>query len=347
MQGLRNNSSINFCRSTAHDAIFAPMFRVVFWMFLALWVTNSAGATSLTGDADPVKYQYHRDSNAHRILTYGADFGSTVSFSGSSPNWSSGGFNNVTANGFMSAFAQVKRPNTSFDNIFKVNLGVVSARQYDNFGVRYRVNKKNIDNVFLDSKLGHTVSAQPGMSIFGGLNFQTQMLPGYRYTRNTIGREVGTLNSSFLSQGQTQFALGMEYKPLPTFFVRMGYVTLKQTYVLNQLLYEIRKEDIIARVPKGKYLDNQMGVQIQMGVQRELGSKKKVTMKFNYLGFAPYVAEEASLDSRIDFALVAKISKYLNVNYTLISIYDKDLVKPGASAWQNSWIFGLGYSFKL
>jgi hypothetical protein len=90
-----------------------------------------------------------------------------------------------------------------------------------------------------------------------------------------------------------------------------------------------------------------MGVQIQMGVQRELGAKKKVTMKFNYLGFAPYVAEDANLDSRIDFALVAKISKYLNVNYTLISIYDKDLVKPGASAWQNSWIFGLGYSFKL
>jgi hypothetical protein len=247
----------------------------------------------------------------------------------------------------MSAFAQVKRPNTSFDNIFKVNIGMVSARQFDNYGLKYRVNKKNIDNVFLDSKLGHTVTTQPGMSIFGGLNFQTQVLPGYRYSRNSLGREVGTLNSSFLSQGQTQFALGMEYKPLPTFFVRMGYVTLKQTYVLNQLLYEIRNEAIIARVPKGKYLDNQMGVQIQMGVQRELGEKKKVTMKFNYLGFAPYVAEDASLDSRIDFALVAKISKYVNVNYTLISIYDKDLVKPGANAWQNSWIFGLGYSFKL
>jgi hypothetical protein len=327
--------------------IFVPVMRWLFFWLLSLGLCQSAFALSVSGDADPVKFQYHHDSNAHRILTYGADFGSTVSFSGSSPNWSSGGFNNITANGFMSAFAQVKRPNTSFDNIFKVNLGVVSARQYDNFGVKYRVNKKNIDNVFLDSKLGHTVSAQPGMSIFGGLNFQTQMLPGYKYSRNTIGREVGTLNSSFLSQGQTQFALGMEYKPLPTFYVRMGYVTLKQTYVLNQLLYEIRNESVIARVPKGKFLDNQMGVQIQMGVQRELGTKKKVTMKFNYLGFAPYVAEEASLDSRIDFALVAKISKYVNINYTLISIYDKDLVKPGASAWQNSWIFGLGYSFKL
>lgn len=310
-------------------------------------LSNAPTSIAVSGGADPIKYQYHRDSNAHRILFYGADFGSTVSFSGSSPNWSSGGFNNITANGFMSAFAQVKRPNTSFDNVIKVNLGMVSARQFDNYGLKYRANRKNIDNVFLDSKLGHTVSSQPGMSIFGGLNFQTQLLPGYKYLRNVLGREVSTLNSSFLSQGQTQFALGMEYKPLPTFFVRMGYVTLKQTYVLNQLLYEIRNEAIIARVPKGKYLDNQMGVQIQMGVQRELGEKKKVTMKFNYLGFAPYVAEDASLDSRIDFALVAKLSKYVNVNYTLISIYDKDLVRPGANAWQNSWIFGLGYSFKL
>ena len=346
MRPWQNNSQFKQGDTVPQVAIFAVGMRLLF-VLLVLAVSRPTLGRSLVGDADPVKYQYHRDSNAHRILTYGADFGSTVSFSGSSPNWSSGGFNNITANGFMSAFAQVKRPNTSFDNIFKVNLGVVSARQYDNYGVKYRVNKKNIDNVFLDSKLGHTVSAQPGMSIFGGLNFQTQMLPGYKYSRNLIGREVGTLNSSFLSQGQTQFALGMEYKPLPTFYVRMGYVTLKQTYVLNQLLYEIRNESVIARVPKGKFLDNQMGVQIQMGVQRELGTKKKVTMKFNYLGFAPYVAEEASLDSRIDFALVAKISKYVNINYTLISIYDKDLVKPGASAWQNSWIFGLGYSFKL
>lgn len=147
--------------------IFAAEMRLLLLLLFGLGFSLRAEAFAGGNDGQPAKYQYHRDSNAHRILTYGADFGSTVSFSGSSPNWSSGGFNNITANGFMSAFAQVKRPNTSFDNIFKVNLGMVSARQYDNFGVRYRVNKKNIDNVFLDSKLGHTVSAQPGMSILG------------------------------------------------------------------------------------------------------------------------------------------------------------------------------------
>ena len=199
-------------------------------------------------DVDPVKFQYHRDSNERRIITYGADFGLTLSFAGSSPNWSSGGSSNINGNGFVNAFAQVKRPNTSFDNVFRVNLGGVSTRQLDNYNIRYRILKKNLDNVFLDCKLGHTITAEPGMSIFGGLNFQTQLLPGYKYSRNAIGREVGTINSSFLSQGQTQFALGMEYKPLPTFFIRMGYVTLKQTYVINQSLYDIRNEPIIARV---------------------------------------------------------------------------------------------------
>jgi hypothetical protein len=90
-----------------------------------------------------------------------------------------------------------------------------------------------------------------------------------------------------------------------------------------------------------------MGVQIQMGIQREFGEQKRLGMKLNYLGFAPYVAETANLDSRIDFALVAKLTKYINVNYTLISIFDKDLVPPGMSAWQNSWVFGLGYIYKI
>ena len=124
--------------------IFAAEMRLLLFLVIGLGLSPRAEAFGGTNDGQPTKYQYHRDSNAHRILTYGADFGSTVSFSGSSPNWSSGGFNNITANGFMSAFAQVKRPNTSFDNIFKVNLGMVSARQYDNFGIRYRVNKKKL-----------------------------------------------------------------------------------------------------------------------------------------------------------------------------------------------------------
>ncbi|PHX92402.1 MAG: hypothetical protein CK532_03520 [Flavobacteriales bacterium] len=297
--------------------------------------------------AEPYNVKPHIDSNEFRTIRFGADFGASLLFSGSSPNWSSGGSNNINGNGFMIAFAQIKKPNTSFDNILKVNIGWLSSRQIDNFNVKYRVNKKTLDNVFLDSKFGHTINAEPGMSIFGGLNFQTQLLDGYTYSRNSVGRELAVLNSGFLSQGQTQFALGIEYKPMPSFYCRLGCLTLKQTYMINQLLYSIRNEQIIARVKKEQYFDNQLGVQFQLGSQRDFGITKQVSMKINYLGFAPYVSDEASLDSRIDFSLITKITKHINLNYTLIGIYDKDLVKSGASAWQNSWLFGLGYIHSL
>ncbi len=311
-----------------------------------LWCNNSLNhIVPIT--TNPGNSPYHRDSNARRIVTYGADFGANFSVAQASPNWSSGASNNYNGNGFLSAFAQVKRRNTSFDNVFKINVGGIRARQIDNNQVRYYITKKNLDNIFLDSKFGHVFPQNNQLSAYGGLNFQTQMLNGYKYVRNAQGREVGILNSSFLSQGVTQLAVGLEFKPSNRFFVRMGYFTLKQTYVLNQDLYTIRNEEVIARVAKGDFINNQLGVQTQLGLVKEFGPSNIYKMKFNYLGFAPYYASEAVLDSRIDFNFVAKLSKYVNINYTLISIFDKDLVKPGASAWQNSWVFGLGYLYQL
>ena len=69
------------------------------------------------------------------------------------------------------------------------------------------------------------------------------------------------------------------------------------------------------------------------------------TAKLNYLGFLPYQTAPAILDSRVDFSLTTQINKYLSLNYTLIAIFDKDLVKPGTNAWQNSWVFGIAYGY--
>ncbi len=320
---------------------FYSFFNVTLLMGVGT-VNSNVPLTSIPG-----KSPYHRDSNARRIITYGADFGANFSVAQASPNWSSGASNNYNGNGFLSAFAQVKRTHTSFDNVFKINVGGIRSRQIDNNQIRYYITKKNLDNIFLDSKFGHVFPQNNQLSAYGGLNFQTQLLNGYKYVRNAQGREVGVLNSSFLSQGVTQLAVGLEFKPSTRFFVRMGYFTLKQTYVLNQDLYATRNEEVIARVAKGDFINNQLGVQTQLGLVKEFGPSNIYKMKFNYLGFAPYYATEAVLDSRIDFNFVAKLSKYVNINYTLISIFDKDLVKPGASAWQNSWVFGLGYLYQL
>jgi hypothetical protein len=88
-------------------------------------------------------------------------------------------------------------------------------------------------------------------------------------------------------------------------------------------------------------------MQVQMGGSQDFGPNNRYTAKFNYLGFLPYQTYPALLDSRIDIGLSARINKYLSVNYTLISIFDKDLVPIGASAWQNSWVFGIAYGYHI
>ncbi len=295
----------------------------------------------------PIHNAAQKDSSLKRTWFYGADFKLNFSLANSSPNWSSGASNNVTLTGMINAFANLKKDKMSWDNSLKMNLGVIANRQNDIFGTGFWSTRKNIDNLFLDSKFGHEFPEYPSLSIYGGLNFQTQLLPGYVYSKDPIGREVRTLTTSFLSQGQTQLALGTENKFGQDYYVRLGYVTLKQTYLINQQLYETRQEEVIARVQKGKYVDNEFGMQVQMGATRYLDAGKVILAKINYLGFLPYQSEQPLLDSRIDLSIVAKITKHFNFNYTLISIFDKDLVKPGASAWQNSWVFGIGYMFRI
>lgn len=288
-----------------------------------------------------------KDSSGKHNFTYGADFKINFSLANSSPNWSSGASNNITVTGNINAFGNLSRGKMSWDNSLRINLGLIANRQSDIFGDGYWSTKKNIDNLFLDSKFGHEFSEYPSLSVYGGLNFQTQLLPGYVYSKDAFGRDVATMTTSFLSQGQTQVAIGTENKFNQEYYVRLGYFTLKQTYVINQQLYAIRQQEVIARVKKGQLVNNELGMQIQMGANKYFGPDKVYSMKFNYLGFIPYQTGEPLLDSRIDLSFTAKITKYININYTLISIFDKDLVKPGASAWQNSWVFGIGYLYRI
>ncbi|MBL7811064.1 MAG: DUF3078 domain-containing protein [Bacteroidetes bacterium] len=284
-----------------------------------------------------------------KIWTRGAEIGLNASLSGTSPNWSGGAANNIAGNVFFNGFANAKKHHSSWDNVLKINVGQLSTQYLDNFGTKHRSTKKNIDNVFFDSKYGYSFQKVKWLSAYAGLNIQTQLLPGYSYGKDSNGIETRSQITSFLSQGQSMPAIGLEAKPREWFFARLGLGAIKQTYFLNQKLYGLRNETTIAGVKKGKYIYNEVGFQLQAGLNRDFGKAKQYNLKVNYLGFAPYnfAKSNSPLDSRVDVGFVAKISKYVNFNYTLISIFDKDLSKPGHNAWQNSWIVGLGFLYKL
>jgi hypothetical protein len=284
-----------------------------------------------------------------KIIRWGAEVGATTALSGTSPNWSGGSANNLSGNFYVRAFYNLKYKRQAWDNILKINAGAISSTMTDNLGNKFRSTRKNMDNVFIDSKYGISFDRATWLSGFGGLNLQTQLLPGYNYTRDANGREVKNLVSSFLSQGSLMSAIGLEAKPSERFYGRLALFSLKQTFMLNQSLYEKRNQNTIAGVNKGQYIRSEQGFQIQTGFNREFNFNKQILIRTNYLAFIPYNFKRnpSPLDSRIDAGLTVKLTRYLNFNYTLISVFDKDLARPGENAWQNSWVLGLGFLYKF
>ncbi|MBS3914529.1 MAG: DUF3078 domain-containing protein [Bacteroidetes bacterium] len=279
----------------------------------------------------------------------GTELGLNAALSGTSPNWSAGAANNLSGNVFLNGLRNYKKEKNSWDNVLKINIGAISSRQLDNFGISYRSTRKNIDNLFFDSKYGHAFSKPKWLSLYAGLNFQTQLLNGFAYSKDSIGREIRSQTTSFMSSGMIVPAVGFEAKPVDWAYARIGVGAIKITTFLNQKLYGIRGEKKIAGVDSGKLFHSELGFQLQAGIAKDLGKQKQYNFKLNYLGFAPYNFSESHspLDSRVDVNFVAKVGKYINFNYTLISVFDKDLAKPGVNAWQNSWIVGLGFLYKI
>lgn len=277
------------------------------------------------------------------------EIGANAALSGTSPNWSAGVANNISGNVFFNALRNYKKERISWDNVLKINVGAISTQLVDLNGEKFRSTKKNIDNVFFDSKYGLSFKKPKWLSAYAGMNIQTQLLKGYAYSNDAIGREIRTQTSSFMSAGTIVPAVGFEAKPVDWFYSRVGVGAIKITSLLNQKLYALRSERTIAAVDSGKFFKAELGFQLQAGINRNFGKNKQYTLKANYLGFAPYsfANSNSPLDSRIDVGFVAKVSKYVNFNYTLISIFDKDLARPGTNAWQNSWIVGLGFLYKL
>lgn len=301
------------------------------------------------------------DATAPKIWDRKAELGANVALSGTSPNWSGGAANNLAGAAFFNALANAKKNQHSWDNVLKINVGALSQKKTDNAGKDYRDTRKNIDNVFFDSKYGYSFKKLAWLGFFGGLNIQTQLLPGYNFGLDSNGRAVrGKATSSFMSQGVVMPAAGFEAKPqkgflaASKFFARIGLGAVKNTFVINQKLYENLGVAEIAKVKKGDLIYSEMGFQITAGLNRDFGKegadkKRPYNVTVNYLGFSPYnfASSNSPLDSRVDLGFSAKLGKYLSLNYTLISIFDKDLRAPGFNAWQNSWILGVGFLTKL
>jgi hypothetical protein len=256
-----------------------------------------------------------------------SQFGINFAGSGFSESWeqTQGGFNNIALGFAFNAKADKAKGKGNWTNDLQLQYGFVRGKFNKTLQTR-----KSIDRLFFDTKYASKLSKT--VNWFVGGNFLTQFTQGVDYNNNN------TMISNFLTPGVLSEGVGIEWKPKPFFFVQLGGATLRQTFVNNATVIrnvgDNGKKPVFG-VPVGKNSINDMGVNLVAAFDKDVA--KNVNLKWRYTGFQVFASPglndidnnpHKALDSRIDATITAKINKYLNVNGTMIYIYDRDIINP-------------------
>lgn len=258
-----------------------------------------------------------------------SEFSAGLNFNqaGFSSNWKAGGVNSVAFGSLVAGKTAYRKEKFSWDNELELLFGIVR-----NEGEQIR---KSNDRIFLDSKLGYQLSER--WSAYFSANYLTQFAEGYAF--NNDGTK--SLISKFMAPGFLTSSLGLEYKPNETFFVRIGPLSPRITFVTDS--------EIINNVPSNYGVLPGETVRLEWLAMNVFASLDKdlsenFNLKTRYAFFANYeTLSFDTIDHRLDLTLTAKITDIINVTFTGIALYDLDQ-DPGV---QVSQALALGILYKV
>ncbi|WP_435357491.1 DUF3078 domain-containing protein [Emticicia sp. SJ17W-69] len=232
--------------------------------------------------------------------------------------------------------------------VYHKNKGVFSSDMQFQYGTvknKGQDPRKSIDRIFIDVKYASKLTSTTNW--FAGVNFLSQFAPGFAYDAKGVkGNKIGNLFApGFLAEG-----VGLEWKPVKYFVMQLGGATLRQTFVSDDVVFVNTQKEVTEDgkkvfrsygVEKGKKVLNEMGFQVVAAFDKDIA--KNLNLKWRYQGFVAYAPKTKPIDHNISVVATAKVNKYLNVNFTLIGVYDADIVKK----FQLSEGLAVGFLFTI
>lgn len=294
------------------------------------------------------------DSLKYGWWTKGTQLGANISGSAFSQSWQGGGVNNLGLGAVFNNKVQHYKGKGVFTNDLQLQLGFLNNLPKVNGKVE-REFRKNIDRLFLDSKYAKKIN--PKLNWYAGINLLSQFIKGRDYA-NTAKPVISNLFApAFLSEG-----LGLEYIATPHLMLSFGGATLRQTFVLNEEVFENTKK--AGKNKAGKDTFFSYGVEqgkkmlFEAGFQGVAAYDKNITKNLNIKGrwqsFYAYAPVSKAIDHNVNVIATAKVNKYINVNVGLIGIFDRDQVSKAevdAKKYNSTWQFNgganLGFGIQL
>lgn len=194
---------------------------------------------------------------------------------------------------------------------------------------------RNIDKLFLNSMYGRLISDK--MSAFAEGNFISQFMQVKDNSKTN--RNVA---SGFLAPGYLTLSTGVEYRPTDYFTVKLAPLAQKWTVVSNKNIAYDAESGLAygVNVGGGKKSVSEFGSQLTLGFNKEVVENINLGFRYNvfqawkvsdntwktvYTNIGKDAPKVKPLDHRLDLLATAKVNKYINVNFSLIGIVDKDM----------------------
>lgn len=242
------------------------------------------------------------------------------------PNWKGGGTNNFAMGSLVNGSLLYTNGKFTWSNDLQLQYGFQK-----NEG---QTRRKTQDLVFIDTKAGYDISEK--LNAFGAVNFVSQFAEGLNYSKDPLGNEVTRVISRWMAPAYFTQSLGVQYKPVPYFMVRLGALATRQTFVMDPNLSAAGAFG----VDTGSTVKVDYGYQIVANFDKNLA--KNLNLKARYLSFGDYTNFQRT-NHRLDLIFAARITKYINTNFTAVMLYDRN--QDLAVQW--SQVLALGILFQL
>ena len=294
------------------------------------------------------------DSLKYGWWTKGTQLGANFSGSAFSQSWQGGGVNNIGLGTVFSNKAVFTKGKGAFTSDLQLQLGFLNNMPKVN-GVTEKEFRKNIDRLFYDAKYARKINDR--LNWFAGVNLLSQFLKGYDYADTKKPVISSLFAPAFLSEG-----VGLEYKATPHLMLSFGGATLRQTFVMNDEVFENTKKAGTNRdgkdtffsygVEQGKRMLFEAGFQGVAAYDRNI--TKNINLKGRWQSFYAYAPVSKPIDHNVNLILTAKLNKYINLNMGLIGIFDRDQISKSEvdggkykSTWQTNGGLNLGFGIQL
>ncbi|MBN1415696.1 MAG: DUF3078 domain-containing protein [Bacteroidales bacterium] len=221
-------------------------------------------------------------------------------------NWAAGGNNSVAINGLASLFGNYKKGKSVWDNSLDIGYGFLKQGKE---GI-----VKTDDKFDFLSKYGRHAFKSWYYSAL--LNFRTQLTNGYIY--NDPPKEDSVI-SALLAPAYLLGAIGLDYKPNDIFSAFIAPLTMKVTFVNDQVLADAGAFG----VDPGQKTRGEFGGYIRLAFKKDLVKNINFATKIDF--FSNYLDDPQNIDINWEALLAMKITKYIAASLSTQLIYDDDI----------------------